>query len=104
MHFTVVPLFALLIRVVVGISTITREGTGFLADGKQFFIVGVDYQPGGSVVDSGSDPLSDVSNCQRDVYLMQQLGINTIRTYAVNHTRKSSYFRANELRLISSQP
>ncbi|ODV87467.1 glycoside hydrolase family 72 protein [[Candida] arabinofermentans NRRL YB-2248] len=53
--------------------------------GKPFFIKGVDYQPGGSsAVNEFSDPLSDASKCARDVYLFQQLGINTIRVYSVN--------------------
>ncbi|KAI5785775.1 Glucanosyltransferase-domain-containing protein [Pyronema domesticum] len=53
--------------------------------GKPFFIRGVDYQPGGSAAfKKGSDPLSDINTCARDIFLFQQLGINTIRVYSVD--------------------
>lgn len=43
----------------------------------QFYIKGVDYQPGGSSgVTSDSDPLSDPVICARDIALFQDLGIN----------------------------
>ncbi|KAK9460259.1 Glucanosyltransferase-domain-containing protein [Lipomyces oligophaga] len=52
-----------------------------------FWMVGVDYQPGGSSgFSDGSDPLSEVEACARDIYLFQQLGINTIRVYSVDPT------------------
>lgn len=52
---------------------------------KPFFIKGVDYQPGGAAnFEAGSDPLSDVNQCARDIYLFQKLGINTIRVYSVD--------------------
>ncbi|EDO16924.1 hypothetical protein Kpol_1020p33 [Vanderwaltozyma polyspora DSM 70294] len=52
---------------------------------EPFFIKGVDYQPGGSSeVNAKSDPLSDPSICARDIYMFQQLGINTIRIYSIN--------------------
>lgn len=45
----------------------------------------MDYQPGGSAGFGGqTDPLSDPNTCARDVYLFQQLGINTVRVYSVN--------------------
>jgi len=51
----------------------------------RFFLRGIDYQPGGSAAyDRHSDPLSDTEKCARDVYLMQQLGVNTVRVYTVN--------------------
>ncbi|KAF8544194.1 Glucanosyltransferase-domain-containing protein [Trichophaea hybrida] len=53
--------------------------------GNPFFIRGVDYQPGGSAdFKKGQDPLSDIDSCSRDIYLFQQLGINTIRVYSVD--------------------
>jgi len=53
--------------------------------GEKFFMKGVDYQPGGSAAfKSGSDPLSDPEICARDIFLFQQLGINTIRVYSVD--------------------
>jgi hypothetical protein len=51
----------------------------------QFFIKGIDYQPGGSSgFNEFEDPLSDANKCVRDIYLFQELGINTIRVYSVN--------------------
>lgn len=52
---------------------------------EPFFIKGVDYQPGGSSAVTGdTDPLSDADKCIRDIYLFQQLGVNTIRVYSIN--------------------
>lgn len=51
-------------------------------NGNPFVVVGVDYQPGGSSGYSNSassDVLSDEDTCLRDAYLLQQLGVNTIR-------------------------
>ncbi|KAK6543633.1 Glycolipid anchored surface protein 4 precursor [Orbilia ellipsospora] len=67
--------------------TLKDNSAGFFANDEEFFLVGVGYQPGGPVeLNQGVDPLSDLTGCQRDVYLLQQLGVNTIRTYAVNST------------------
>lgn len=56
------------------------------ATNQRFFMKGIDYQPGGaSAVASGSDPLSDIEVCRRDVYLFQTLGINTVRVYSVDN-------------------
>jgi len=53
--------------------------------GEPFWIKGVDYQPGGSAAhEAGADPLSDIDTCARDIYLFQQLGINTIRVYSID--------------------
>jgi len=61
-------------------------------------IIGVDYQPGGQGAygtDSG-DPLSNATTCLRDAALMQDLGVNTIRSYNVdptlNHDECASIF------------
>lgn len=52
---------------------------------EPFFIKGVDYQPGGSAGFVGHyDPLSDPHTCARDIFLFQQLGVNTVRVYSVN--------------------
>lgn len=52
---------------------------------SKFYIRGVDYQPGGSSGYLGrSDPLSDIDACSRDIYMFQQLGLNSIRVYTVN--------------------
>ncbi|BFZ61538.1 Glycolipid anchored surface protein 4 precursor [Saitoella coloradoensis] len=59
---------------------------------KQFYIIGVDYQPGGSSgVGTGSDPLSDPTQCLRDFALLQKLGVNTIRVYSVDNTLNHDY-------------
>lgn len=52
-----------------------------------FFVKGIDYQPGGSSGFSSyaeSDLLSEPSQCARDVFAFQQLGINTLRIYQLN--------------------
>lgn len=52
-----------------------------------FFIKGIDYQPGGS---SGFSPyaahdiLSEPSQCARDIFAFEELGINTVRIYQLN--------------------
>lgn len=49
-------------------------------------VLGVDYQPGGQGqygTDSG-DPLSNPEICLRDAALMQNLGVNTIRSYNID--------------------
>ncbi|GMM35117.1 putative 1,3-beta-glucanosyltransferase [Saccharomycopsis crataegensis] len=57
-------------------------------DGEVFFLKGVDYQPGGSSAytgdDADGDVLSDANACYRDAYVLQQAGVNIIRTYTVN--------------------
>ncbi|KAK9471909.1 Glucanosyltransferase-domain-containing protein [Dipodascopsis tothii] len=55
--------------------------------GDPFWIKGVDYQPGGSAdFEDGVDVLANTETCARDIYLLQQLGVNTIRVYAVDPT------------------
>ena len=56
--------------------------------GDRFMIIGVDYQPGGQAAyGTGSgDPFSDPTTCLRDAALMQNLGVNTIRSYNVDPT------------------
>lgn len=52
-----------------------------------FQVIGIDYQPGGAsgYSDSASsDALSDVDTCIRDAYILQKLGVNTIRVYTVS--------------------
>ena len=76
------------------------------------------YQPGGSANVGNStsfDPLGDANACARDVYLFQQLGINTycplrrvsnhsVRVYSVdplvNHDTCMSYLAAAGIYLI----
>ncbi|KAK7207924.1 Glucanosyltransferase-domain-containing protein [Myxozyma melibiosi] len=69
------------------ISTKEVSGRYFVDSdsGEAFFLKGVDYQPGGSSsFEDGSDPLSDVESCTRDIVLFQELGINTIRIYSID--------------------
>jgi hypothetical protein len=51
-----------------------------------------------------TDPLSDGEACARDIYLMQKLGINTVRVYSVdptlNHDTCMSYLAAAGIYLI----
>ena len=63
----------------------------FYENGTQFFMKGIAYQQdtaaNGQTNDKASkyiDPLADEDNCKRDVPLLEKLGVNTIRTYAIN--------------------
>ncbi|KAI1102537.1 carbohydrate-binding module family 43 protein [Jackrogersella minutella] len=84
----------LLVSNAAALDPIVMKGTKFFTkSGDQFFIKGVAYQqeaggsgPGGSTDSSTKyvDPLSDAETCQRDVPLLEKLGVNTIRTYAID--------------------
>ncbi|KAF5099059.1 hypothetical protein D0Z03_001092 [Geotrichum reessii] len=70
-------------------------------DGEVFQVVGVDYQPGGASAYDGtanSDVLTHEDACLRDAYVLQQLGVNTVRIYSVNpwlnHDKCMSIFNA----------
>lgn len=58
----------------------------FYENGTEFFIRGVAYQQ--DVTDGSistfTDPLADEAGCARDIPLLQELGTNTIRVYAIN--------------------
>ncbi|KAI1390456.1 carbohydrate-binding module family 43 protein [Hypoxylon trugodes] len=78
---------------VAAVDPIVMKGSKFFTkSGDQFFIKGVAYQqeagggPGGSSSNSNKyvDPLSDATICKRDVPLLEKLGVNTIRTYAID--------------------
>lgn len=63
----------------------------FYENGTQFYMKGIAYQedevPGGGPLPSNVefiDPIADTNQCRRDVPLLQELGINTIRTYAID--------------------
>lgn len=63
----------------------------FYENGTQFFMKGIAYQQEtaakGQTNDKSSDyidPLADVKNCRQDVPLLKELGVNTIRTYAID--------------------
>lgn len=71
-------------------------------NGTQFWIKGVAYQSGIASAQSGggaisgnnntgyNDPLADAAACKRDIPYLQQLGANTIRTYAIDPTQDHS--------------
>ncbi|RCI16877.1 hypothetical protein L249_2040 [Ophiocordyceps polyrhachis-furcata BCC 54312] len=63
------------------------RGTAFVVAGQdRFYIRGIDYQPGGS--SGGKDPLANPAICRRDIEHFAELGINTIRVYMVDNSRK----------------
>ncbi|GAB7337747.1 hypothetical protein MBLNU457_g3022t3 [Dothideomycetes sp. NU457] len=93
--------FALFAHLASAVSYISTSGGNFITNstGDRFYIIGVDYQPGGSSGFSATaDPLSDGSVCLRDAILMQQLGVNTIRVYNLDanldHNECASIFDA----------
>ncbi|KAK3819725.1 MAG: Glucanosyltransferase-domain-containing protein [Benniella sp.] len=67
------------------LNPITIKGTKFFdsVTKDQFFIKGVAYQPR-TLTKDFTDPLSKPSDCKRDVALMKELGLNTIRVYQVD--------------------
>ncbi|KAL1645162.1 Glycolipid anchored surface protein 4 precursor [Diplodia intermedia] len=80
---------ALLAGSAAAVNTLEINGQDFVdpKTNKRFYIIGVDYQPGGQAgynEASGKDPLTDGDACLRDAAIMQQLGINTIRVYNVD--------------------
>ncbi|KAH8819574.1 Glucanosyltransferase-domain-containing protein [Xylogone sp. PMI_703] len=69
--------------------TIIQGSHFFFENGTQFFIRGVAYQRDASqyAIPSTStfvDPLADIAGCRRDIPILRELGINTIRVYAIN--------------------
>jgi hypothetical protein len=64
---------------------VTTQGNAFFANGKRFYIRGIDYQPGGS--SKLADPIADVATCKRDVEEFKKLGINTVRIYTVDNSK-----------------
>jgi len=81
------------------LDPIIIDGNHFFykTNGSQFYMKGVAYQSniGGATVSSADgyvepttykDPLADTTSCKRDIPYMQQLGVNVIRTYALDPT------------------
>jgi Glucanosyltransferase len=73
------------------------QGTKFFyPNGTEFYIVGVAYQPAignGTNEDSTGgfvDPLGDPQGCSRDIPLLAALGVNVIRTYAIDTSQDHS--------------
>ncbi|KAH6603205.1 glycoside hydrolase family 72 protein [Trichoderma cornu-damae] len=78
-------------------SIVAKGSKFFYPNGTQFFIKGVAYQQdvgqAGTSISGNStfiDPLSSEDSCKRDVPLLQQLGTNVIRTYAIDPTADHS--------------
>ncbi|KAF7945070.1 hypothetical protein EAE96_009850 [Botrytis aclada] len=67
------------------VEAVTISGNAFYKGSDRFYIRGVDYQPGGGT-GTTSDPIADATSCKRDVEYFKELGINTIRVYAVDNT------------------
>lgn len=77
------------------VDPIVIKGSHFFykTNGTEFFIKGVAYQQGasgnGTEVDPDTkinDPLADEAGCARDVPLLEELGTNVIRVYAIDPT------------------
>jgi 1,3-beta-glucanosyltransferase GAS1 len=68
----------------------------FYENGTQFFMKGVAYQQDTAAAGETTgtttyvDPLADSAACKRDVPLLQKLGTNIIRTYAINPEKDHS--------------
>lgn len=67
-------------------SDCANLGVAFWAGKERFYLRGIDYQPGGSSADT--DPLADTKTCTRDIKKFKELGVNTIRVYAVDNSVK----------------
>jgi len=73
------------------LPSIVIKGTHFFyPNGTEFFIRGIAYQQDVSSNGTSSgtsiftDPLADEAGCKRDIPLLQELGTNVIRVYAIN--------------------
>ncbi|KAI0117961.1 family 72 glycoside hydrolase [Nemania sp. FL0031] len=75
------------------LEPIVMKGSKFFTkSGDQFYIKGIAYQqeagtgPGGDTSGSNTyiDPLANEKTCKRDVPILEKLGVNAIRTYAIN--------------------
>lgn len=71
-------------------SIIIKGSHFFYENGTEFFIRGIAYQQDVSSNGTASgtsaftDPLADEAGCARDIPLLQELGTNVIRVYAIN--------------------
>ncbi|KND91612.1 1,3-beta-glucanosyltransferase gel1 [Tolypocladium ophioglossoides CBS 100239] len=67
------------------LTAVSASGNAFWAGKERFYIRGIDYQPGGA--SANEDPLADSTVCLRDIKNFQDLGVNTIRVYAVDNSK-----------------
>ncbi|KAI8055779.1 Glucanosyltransferase-domain-containing protein [Syncephalis plumigaleata] len=90
---SLIPLLSTLLLLLVFISTNGADALNPIVikghkmfDGvtqEEFFVKGVAYQPRGT--GRITDPLADEAGCQRDVPLLKELNVNTIRVYQVDN-------------------
>ncbi|KAI2643735.1 family 72 glycoside hydrolase [Xylaria nigripes] len=75
------------------LDPIVMKGSKFFTkSGEQFFLKGIAYQQAAGTGQGGDasgsndyiDPLADEKTCERDIPILEKLGVNTIRTYAIN--------------------
>ncbi|OAQ61328.1 1,3-beta-glucanosyltransferase gel1 [Purpureocillium lilacinum] len=64
---------------------VSASGNAFWIGKDRFYIRGIDYQPGGA--SANADPLADPKQCERDIKQFKDLGVNTIRVYAVDNSK-----------------
>ncbi|KAF7549909.1 hypothetical protein G7046_g8185 [Stylonectria norvegica] len=65
------------------LPAVTASGNAFWSGKTRFYLRGIDYQPGGSA--ANKDPLADTTVCKRDIAKFKDLGVNTVRVYAVDN-------------------
>merc|ERR1712000_216287 len=68
-----------------GLTPVTTKGNAFYTGDKRWYMRGIDYQPGGAA--ANIDPLADPDICLRDIKEFKDLGVNTIRVYAVDNKK-----------------
>nr|QFF92534.1 13-beta-glucanosyltransferase isoform 2 [Botrytis fabae] len=69
-------------------SIVIKGSHFFYENGTEFFIRGVAYQQDVNANTTSdatfTDPLADEAGCRRDIPILQELGTNVIRVYAIN--------------------
>ncbi|TEY46223.1 hypothetical protein BOTCAL_0319g00040 [Botryotinia calthae] len=69
-------------------SIVIKGSHFFYENGTEFFIRGVAYQQDVNANTTSdatfTDPLADEAGCKRDIPILQELGTNVIRVYAIN--------------------
>lgn len=80
---SLICLLTLASKIVSALNPVLIKGNVFydVVTKERVFLKGVDYQPLG---EQGVDPLIDPEQCARDLFLMQQLGVNVMRVYTVD--------------------
>ncbi|KAF5027650.1 hypothetical protein F66182_246, partial [Fusarium sp. NRRL 66182] len=81
------------------LEPITMKGSKlFYTNGTQFFMKGMAYQQDTAAAGQTNDkkrtyidPLADEESCKRDIPLLEELGTNIIRTYAIDPEKDHDY-------------